>query len=86
MDFTKWFSNGLGLAGAYGVSLADLTGAVSMPSWVGIVSALAGASLTVTLAMIRLAEARIKMAEARRKEIENEKFEHEDENTPSNIP
>lgn len=77
METTKWLSNLIGLAGAYGVSLADFTGAVAMPAWVGIVSALAGASLTVTLAMIRLAEARKKMAEAKRLEIENQKLEYE---------
>lgn len=86
MDFTKQVSNLIGLAGAYGVSLADIAGVVSLPIWVAIVSALAGVGLTVALALIRLGEARIKMAEAKRLEIENEKLEHENTITPSNIP
>lgn len=71
-----WLPNLVGLIGTYGVTLADFTGAVILPTWVGVISALAGASLTFSLVAIRIAEARGKMAEARRKEIENEKLEH----------
>jgi len=77
--FKDWLANSVGMAGAYSVSLAEITGIMPMPLWVAIVSALAGVFLTFALAMIRIAEARIKMAEARRKEIENQKLE--DENT-----
>lgn len=86
MDFTKQVSNLIGLTGAYGVSLADITGVVTLPAWVAIVSALAGVGLTVALALIRLGEARIRMAEAKRIEIENEKMEHENTITNTSIP
>jgi len=77
----KGVSNALAVFGAYGISLAEFTGAVDLPMWVGVFSALAGTVLTGTLILIRLAEFRLKMAEARRMELENEKYEHGNENT-----
>jgi len=77
----KGISNALAVFGAYGISLAEFTGAVDLPMWVGVFSALAGTVLTGTLILIRLAEFRLKMAEARRAELENEKYEHESGNT-----
>ncbi len=77
----KGVSNALAVFGAYGISLAEFTGMVDLPLWVGIFSALAGTVLTGTLILIRLAEFRLKMAEAKRAELENEKFEHGNENT-----
>lgn len=73
----KGISNALAVFGAYGISLAEFTGAVDLPLWVGVFSALAGTVLTGTLILIRLAEFRLKMAEAKRAELENEKYEHE---------
>ena len=78
----KGVSNALAVFGAYGISLAEFTGMVDLPLWVGVFSALAGTVLTGTLILIRLAEFRLKMAEARRAEMENEKYEHE--NTDKN--
>ena len=76
----KGVSNALAVFGAYGISLAEFTGAVDLPLWVGVISALAGTGLTITLIMIRYAEYRKTIAEAHRLEMENEKYEH-DENT-----
>ncbi len=77
----KGVSNALAVFGAYGISLAEFTGAVDLPMWVGACSALAGTILTGILILIRLAEFRLKMAEARRMELENENYEHEREHT-----
>lgn len=77
----KGFANALAVFGAYGISLAEFTGAVDLPMWVGVFSALAGTVLTGTLILIRLAEFRLKMAEARRMELENENYEHGREHT-----
>lgn len=73
----KGISNALAVFGAYGISLAEFTGAVDLPLWVGVLSALAGTVLTGTLILIRMAEFRLKMAEARRLELENEQYEHD---------
>lgn len=67
----NWLTNGAGLIGSYGVSLAEFTNAVPLPQWFGIVSAGAGVFLTFSLASIRMAEARKRMAQAKRLEIEN---------------
>ena len=81
----KGISNALAVFGAYGISLAEFTGAVDLPLWVGVISALAGTGLTITLIMIRYAEYRKTIAEAHRLEMENEKYEHDnDENTSAN--
>ena len=82
----KGVSNALAVFGAYGISLAEFTGAVDLPLWVGVISALAGTGLTITLIMIRYAEYRKTLAEAHRLEMENEKWEHDeyDENTSAN--
>ena len=73
----KGISNALAVFGAYGISLAEFTGAVDLPLWVGVISALAGTVLTGTLILIRWAEFRLKMAEARKQELENEQYEHD---------
>lgn len=73
----KGLSNALAVFGAYGISLAEFTGAVDLPLWVGVFSALAATALTVSLIFLRIAEVRMKNAEARRVELENEQYEHD---------
>jgi len=65
----KYLGSASAVLSSYGISLLSFIAGID--NFVGVISALAGSFLTVTMAMVRYSEYRVKMEHARKLKLEN---------------